>query len=273
MKPGFFFIVLLFTACAHQPVTDRTANFPIMEQAIILNSNKEKVWVFIMAGQSNMAGRGLVEPKDTLVNERILTINKNGKIIAAKEPLHFYEPELAGLDCGISFAQSLLSYIPADIQIIMVPTAVGGSAISQWLNDAVHRKVKLYSNFEEQIRLAENVGVVKAVLWHQGESDANPKDIPLYQERLRILLNKFRETTNKPDMPVLLGQLGLFNKNQEFFERINAELIAYSATDKRSAVISSRGLHHKGDSLHFNSRGQRLMGQRFAKEYAKNFLD
>jgi hypothetical protein len=29
------------------------------------NINKENVWVFIMAGQSNMAGRGIVEPEKT----------------------------------------------------------------------------------------------------------------------------------------------------------------------------------------------------------------
>jgi len=36
---------------------------------------KKKVWVFVMAGQSNMAGRGQVEPEDTVANERILAIN------------------------------------------------------------------------------------------------------------------------------------------------------------------------------------------------------
>ena len=54
--------------------------------------NKENVWVFIMAGQSNMAGRGIVEAEDTISDKRIFSINKDGQIIIAKEPIHFYEP-------------------------------------------------------------------------------------------------------------------------------------------------------------------------------------
>ena len=58
-----------------------------------------------MAGQSNMAGRGFVEPIDTLINTRILTINRQNKLIYAKEPLHFYEPHKKGLDLGMSFSK------------------------------------------------------------------------------------------------------------------------------------------------------------------------
>ncbi|MEQ8808135.1 MAG: sialate O-acetylesterase, partial [Imperialibacter sp.] len=35
-------------------------------------SHKPQTWVFVMAGQSNMAGRGIVEPQDTVTNPRIL---------------------------------------------------------------------------------------------------------------------------------------------------------------------------------------------------------
>ena len=48
--------------------------------------NTEKVWVFILAGQSNMAGRGKIEAEDTISAPRILTINDKGDIIPAKEP-------------------------------------------------------------------------------------------------------------------------------------------------------------------------------------------
>ena len=51
--------------------------------------DKKKTWVFILAGQSNMAGRGAVEAEDTITHPRINTNDKNGNIILAKEPLHF----------------------------------------------------------------------------------------------------------------------------------------------------------------------------------------
>ena len=111
------------------------------------NINKENVWVFIMAGQSNMAGRGIVEPEDTVSDKRIFSINKDGQIIIAKEPLHFYEPERTGLDCGLSFAKTLITKIPDSISILIIPTAVGGSSISQWLGDSVLSECKIVFKF------------------------------------------------------------------------------------------------------------------------------
>ena len=47
---------------------------------------KENVWVFLMAGQSNMVGRAFVSPSDTIPNHRILSINSKNKLIEGKEP-------------------------------------------------------------------------------------------------------------------------------------------------------------------------------------------
>ena len=78
-----------------------------------------------------MAGRGKVESIDTIPDYRIFTINKEGKLILAKEPLHFYEPKITGLDCGLSFGKELLKHIPDSISVLIMPTAIGGSSISQ----------------------------------------------------------------------------------------------------------------------------------------------
>ncbi|MGZ8539594.1 MAG: sialate O-acetylesterase, partial [Chitinophagaceae bacterium] len=146
----FVFCFLNFITGSSQPA-DRTMNFPKHTELAKEPKNKTKVWVFILAGQSNMAGRGLVEPEDTLAEKRLLTIDKDGQLITAKEPLHFYEPNLAGLDCGYSFGTTILKSVPRNISVLLIPTAVGGSSISQWLGDSVHRDVKLFSNFVEKL--------------------------------------------------------------------------------------------------------------------------
>jgi hypothetical protein len=233
--------------------------------------NKENVWVFIMAGQSNMAGRGIVEPQDTVPDKRILSIDKDGQIIIAKEPLHFYEPERTGLDCGLSFAKTLIAKIPDNVSILIIPTAVGGSSIRQWLGDSVYRDVKLFSNFLAKIEIAKQIGIIKGILWHQGESDANEKDIPLHKQRLALLFSKFRTAAGNNDLPVLLGELGSFSENPANFNLINKAIHEYAAEDKNSRVISTKDLKDKGDHLHFNSKGQRIMGERFAKAYLKMF--
>ena len=50
---------------------------------------KQNLWVFVMAGQSNMAGRGTVAPLDTITDKRIITVSKEGKWIIAKEPIEW----------------------------------------------------------------------------------------------------------------------------------------------------------------------------------------
>jgi len=167
--------------------------------------DKKKTWVFILAGQSNMAGRGAIEAEDTITDPRIKTIDKNGNIILAKEPLHFYEPTMAGLDCGLSFAKAMIMNCPDDVSILLIPAAVGGSNIRQWLGDSVHRGVKLLSNFKEKTALAKQYGTIKGILWHQGEGDANEKGMPVYKENMQQLFGIFRSEAGKKKLPILMG--------------------------------------------------------------------
>jgi hypothetical protein len=221
-----------------------------------------------MAGQSNMAGRGMLEAEDSIPSSRIFTINKEGQLIPALEPLHFYEPKLAGLDCGLSFGKELLTLIPDSIRIILIPTAVGGSSIQQWIGDSVFRNVQLFSNFREKMELAQKLGTVKALLWHQGESDATDERIPLHKERLGTLIGKFRELAQQPQLPVLIGELGSFSKNNANWQAINQQLRAYIDSDPNARLIPTGDFEHKGDFIHFNSAGQREMGRRFARQFA-----
>ena len=266
MIRSLILLTIIFSVlCSYKIVAERKPYFSKRTEA--MSNNKENVWVFIMAGQSNMAGRGIVEPEDTVSDKRIFSINKDGQIIIAKEPLHFYEPERTGLDCGLSFAKTLITKIPDSISILIIPTAVGGSSISQWLGDSVFRNVKLFSNFLSKLEIAKHNGIIKGILWHQGESDANEKNIPLHKERLHSLFSKFRSAIGNNELPVLFGELGSFSNNPAGFNLINKTLHDYAAEDKNSRVISTKDLKDKGDQLHFDSEGQRTMGKRFANAY------
>ena len=246
----------------------RTQSLPKKEVEAKKIPKRKNTWVFILAGQSNMAGRGLVEPQDTIPSERILSINKNGKVIIAKEPLHFYENTLTGLDCGLSFGGAIVKEAPDRISVLLIPTAVGGSSISQWLGDSTHRNVKLLTNLREKVALGKKYGKIKGILWHQGESDTNPKDAPHYSERLAQLFKLFREAAGNENLPILIGELGGYSDNKNWAV-VNEQIHLYSATDSNTAVITTTDLKDKGDALHFNSESQRILGQRFAKAYLK----
>ena len=231
--------------------------------------DRKDVWVFIMAGQSNMAGRGIIAAEDTLHTERILTINKEGDLIYAREPLHFYEPTLVGLDCGLSFARRLLENIPENVSILIIPTAVGGSSIGQWLGDSTYRSVKLYSNFKHQVAIGKEYGTIKGILWHQGESDAKPSLIEAYERNLTVLVSRFRDEAGNNKLPVVVGELGSYSATPDTWLRINKQLKQFVDHDPNTALVTTSDLIHKGDKIHFNSEGQRTLGRRYADAFLK----
>ncbi|MDP1844804.1 MAG: sialate O-acetylesterase [Sediminibacterium sp.] len=266
-------IILVFTfiMIAHfsyaQSQDNRTINFPKSIELVNELPNKENVWVFILAGQSNMAGRAFVEPADTISNKRILSINKDGQLVYAKEPLHFYEPSRTGLDCGLSFAQNLLKNIPEQISILLIPAAVGGSSVTQWLGDSTHREVKLLTNFHSKVDIGKRHGNIKGILWHQGENDANPEDISNYQLKLTLLFEVFRKIIGKKRLPILVGELGSYSSTNENWKLINEKINNVANKDRSIYVISTVDLKDNGDKVHFNSEGQRKMGERMAVKF------
>lgn len=260
-------VVLISCTDAPAPPEPRKASFPKYLEQVTELPRKDNLWVFILAGQSNMAGRGLVEPNDTIPSKRILSINESSQLIYAKEPLHFYEPNLQGLDCGLSFANTLISRIPDSISILVLPTAVGGSSVEQWLDDASHRGVNLLSNFRAKAKLGAAHGDIKAILWHQGESNAQPEKLVTYPSKLSSLFDVFRSELANDSLPILLGELPAFPKNYENRQAVNVIMRDYVARDPNSGIIYTQDLMHKGDSTHFDAAGQRTMGERFGEAY------
>ena len=276
MKPqyltfAFFFFILWGAKAQEKEGTDSpTAFFPKVEIQPEAIPDKENVWVFILAGQSNMAGRGKVEPSDTIPDPRILSINKNGELILAKEPLHFYEPRMGGLDCGLSFAKALLPAVPDSVSLLILPTAVGGSAIGQWIHDETFRDVPLLSNFKEKAAIGKQYGTIKGILWHQGENDAiKPETIAVHQQQLKKLFKIFRKEVGNRKLPVFLGELGSFSANDENWQKINAQIQKFVANDRHAYLIKTADLNHNGDRIHFESEGQRRMGERFAQAFIR----
>jgi len=259
-------------AVKDQGTFERTINFP--KQTVYVDSlpDKKNVWVFIMAGQSNMAGRGWVEPQDTLPDRRIISINKENQWIYAKEPLHFYQPELTGLDCGMSFARELINHLDSNTVVALLPCAVGGSSVNFWLNDSIFHGVHLKSNFIEKVELAKKQGVLKGILWHQGESDASADKIPGYESKLKKLFAFFREYAGDDSLPILVGELGAYPVSEKMktnWKSINDIIHRMAATDKYVFYIHTGDLEPKEDNIHFNSKSQRTLGQRYAEVYLK----
>ena len=124
-------------------------------------------------------------------------------------------------------------------------------------------------SYTQENPIAKKYGTIKGIIWHQGEADANAKRIPLYEKNLETLFTSFRSIAGNDQLPIIMGELGAFSKEPQAFESINKIIRSYPQNDPNSSFIKTSDLMHKGDSLHFNSAGQRMMGERYAKEIVK----
>lgn len=228
-----------------------------------LATGKDTLLIYIMAGQSNMAGRGLIEPQDTVTNPRILTVDSLRRLVVAREPLHFYHPGFSGLDCGLSFATSLLPHIPPNSKICLVPCAMSSSSVQDWLGDS-SRGVRLYSNMMERAQVAMQHGVLKGVLWHQGEANAEDSvRASRYQQDLTALVLQIRHDAGDDGLPFFAGTLADFCV-RPFKDSINSAIRAVSHAVRNVYVVPLADLSGKPDGVHFDAAGQREMGRRFA---------
>jgi hypothetical protein len=69
----------------------------------------------------------------------------------------------------------------------------------------------------------------------------------------------------------MIGELGSYSKTNEDWQKINQKLKEYTSIDQHSAIIQTQDFKHKGDDIHFNSEGQRMMGERFALTFLQKF--
>ncbi len=91
---------------------------------------KDKLHLFLLIGQSNMAGRGIVEVQDKTSHSRVLMLSKENKWVHAVDPMHFDKP-VAGVGLGKTFGE-VVADATQGVTIGLVPCAVGGSPIDSW---------------------------------------------------------------------------------------------------------------------------------------------
>lgn len=215
--------------------------------------------LFLLIGQSNMAGRGKVEPQDQVVNPHIFMLTKDLKWVPATDPLHFDKPGAAGVGPGSEFAREILKADP-NVTIGLIPCAVGGTSLDQWKAGE-----PLYHSAVARTKEAMKQGKLAGILWHQGESDSgNPDKVASYADRLPVMVGQLRKDLQADQAPVVLGELIHGHKNND---SINVELAAAAKKVPLCGLASSEGLGNK--ALHFDSPSARKFGQRYAAEYLK----
>jgi len=225
---------------------------------------KNKLNIFLLIGQSNMSGRGLLADVPKLSHPEVQMFRENCWT-SAVEPLHTDRPEIVGVGLGMRFAIELIEaggFAP----IGLIPCAVGSSPLSRWMP-----KADLYENTVATVKAALEYGNLAGILWHQGENDSGSRDdAASYGERFSNMIENLRADLSAESVPVIAGELGHFLKQKQgydFFDLVNQQLRDLEGSLPAYACVGAEGLNDKGDVLHFDATSLREFGHRYAKRF------
>ncbi|KAG6670678.1 hypothetical protein I3843_Q046000 [Carya illinoinensis] len=208
--------------------------------------------IFLLAGQSNMAGRGGIY-NDTKTNlhkwdgkvppqctptPKILTLSLNKTWEIAREPLHKEIDNLktCGVGPGMPFSNQILAK-HLDFGVIgLVPCAVGGTKI-------------------EKARAARQC---------TGESDCGKRDSRLYMGRLEKFFNNLRHDLDSPYLPILL--VFVISAGEGNFLR-NVRDAQLNINLKNVVHVDAKGLTLLPDHLHLDTKFAVRIGQKLADDF------
>jgi pimeloyl-ACP methyl ester carboxylesterase len=223
--------------------------------------------LFLLVGQSNMAGRGTVEDADKTPHPRVLSLDKAGQWVPAVDPLHFDKPAVVGVGLGKTFA-TLYAEAHPGVTVGIIPCAVGGSPIAAWMPTVFYPPTKSHpwDDAMSRAHTALKRGTLKGILWHQGESDSTAKAAPVYEPKLHDLITRMRKELSAEEVPFIVGQMGSFADAPAWDDarkQVDAAHRSLSTKVKLTGFAPAEGLGHRGDKVHFDSPAYRELGRRF----------
>ncbi len=239
--------------------------------------------IYICIGQSNMEGNPRPEAQDLEnVSPRFLTMqsvdcgdNKMGEWRTAVPPLARCHTGLTPADY---FGRTMIQNLPEDVKVGVVMVAVAGCSIdmfdkdkceaytasaADWMkNIANEYGGNPYNRLIELCKKAQQDGVIKGILLHQGESNTNDENWPANVKKVYddILADLGLEAGS---IPLLAGEVvsadqkGVCAGHNNVIQKLPETL-------PQAIVVPAYGCQAGRDRLHFNVKGVRELGRRYA---------
>ena len=244
--------------------------------------------LWVLAGQSNMEGVANLEDSET-PHPLVHSFQSREQWAPAEEPLHWLGesprpihhaiwglpmPEtiaprdpsrLKGAGLGLTFAKTLAE--PTGVPIGLIPAAHGGTSMQQW--EPARKNQGGDSLYGATLARVQAVGgKVAGILWYQGESDANPADALLYEQRMTELVQCFRADFGQPDLPFYYVQLGGFVTDPDpslvrAWNSVRETQRLWQNTLPYVAAVSAVDLG-LDDLIHIDTAGLKTLGRRLA---------
>ena len=223
-----------------------------------INSDKSKHHIYLLIGQSNMAGRAHYSGDEKKPVDGGFLLNDKNEWEPATNPLNRYSTirkdlKMQKMNPGYYFAKTMLEKNKG-ITLGLVVNAKGGSRIAQW-----KKGTKFFKDAVARTKKAMESGTLKGILWHQGESDQKNEK---YIDDLTQFVSDLREALGQGEIPFVVGEI---RQSGKF---INDQLNILPGKAKNCAVASSKGLK-TFDSAHFDNPSVKTLGERYAEEMMK----
>jgi len=241
--------------------------------------------IYLCIGQSNMEGAGQIEPIDrTDVPERFKMMAAVDFSSPSRTKYNWYTavPPLVRQGTGLCpvdwFGRAMVDNLPENIKIGVVCVAIGGCKIEHLdkdFDDAALANepdwfksfMSAYDNHPYQVLLAcakkaQEQGVIKGILLHQGESNNCDQQWPAKVKKVYTdLLNDLG--LKAADVPLLAGEVVTTAQGGACGAH-NGIIATLPQTIPTAHVVSAGNLEQKGDGLHFTSHAYRVLGGRYA---------
>ena len=248
--------------------------------------------IYLCFGQSNMEGNAQWEDVDNEVDSRfqmLATTNFDnpkrtmGNWYTANCPIVSPMGKLGPTDY---FGRTMVAAMPTNVKIGVVAVAMGGSPIEMFDKDKYEQKLKdnptewwaqlsknyygsnPYGRLIEMAKKAQESGVIKGILLHQGCSNCGNPEWPnmvkkIYNDMLTDL------NLNAEDVPLFVGETEYENMGGGCSSH-NTVVAKIPSVIPTGHVVSAEGIPGNGtDPWHFSAAGYRTLGKRYAFEALK----
>lgn len=278
----------------------------VLSTSQILAEPDPNFHIYILFGQSNMAGpcnndnataaARDPEPADCDTTSRIkvlawgdcnrtskpcsYTLNRTfDKWYTAFPPYHNCHEGIGPADY---FGKMLLDSIREDISIGFVPCALSGQKIEVFMkgknapidahtqptNGGTKISSGGYEWMVKRAKLAQQSGVIKGVLLHQGEANSGEGDA--WVTKVKSIVADLKADLGLGDIPFIAGELIQDPAADQSAKNLNPYVNKLPSQITNCAVASSKDfIVRPGDTyrLHFSCDGVREFGRRFARAF------
>ena len=243
--------------------------------------------IYLCFGQSNMEGNAAIEGKDRVgVDPRFMMMaavdmpsskRKKGEWYTAYPPLC---RDYTGLTPADYFGREMVAHLPESIKVGVINVAVGGASIDLFDQDKcadyIKKEADWFKNYCKEYnndpykvlvtmaKKAQQNGVIKGILLHQGCTNNGQKDWPVRVKRIYVrLLHDLG--LNEEETPLLIGEL-LSQEQGGICWGHNNVIAKTQPVIPNSYVVSSKDCPGASDGLHFTAEGYRMIGKRYAEK-------